>query len=118
MEGNRSVYDTNCSCNKHTEGCVCFSSSKEMNEVEALQEPFLVAEMLNCPCDDPVIADRINYAILKFISSKFRSKRWLKMIFGKKIACAMHGANISTRVSLICNPNNHDLPTNINPRRS
>lgn len=109
MENNRAVYDTTCTCNKNTEGCFCLSDSKEMNRNQADHERILIMEQLNCPCNDPVIAERLNYEILVFLSKKFRSKRWLKMIFGKKLECAMNGINIRTRVSLICN---HYRPPN------
>lgn len=116
MEDKRAVYQTDSNCNQN--GCFSLTSNEQMEPFSSELEPLMVLQSKECFCNDPQIAKRLSNAINQIIEQKFRSKKFLRNVFGKKISCIANGVLIKTKIVLICNPNSNDqIPSNFNPKR-
>ena len=109
----QAAYDTICSCAE--QDCTCGASShrtpypyEDVIEVEdsVIQVKDSVIQV-DCPCRDAGIQERMRRVIERFLTGLFRSKKRLKRIFRKKMACAKHISRIRVRIVLLCNPNLH-----------
>lgn len=116
--------DVDCNC-KAEEGCYCLTAMDESEQYPDLSldtvPDLLITSDTKCSCrSDPKVAERLNRFVTNFLTKKFRSKKWLKSMFKDKVACALSGVYIKTRIILPCNPNsNVPIPkTPVHKRRS
>lgn len=102
------AYEVDCTC-YGKEGCECQAHSlRSQTDSPLPDEPLVLETGGDCVCEDPFILERIRREVEAFVKKKFRSKKWLKSVFGKKRFCADHRTRIKTRVLLTCNPKNNE----------
>ncbi len=110
-ESKSTVVDLDCNCSEW-EGCNCLPNMYEEFTHNVKENPEFSTDQSErkngqCLCNDPRIVLRLTRAVNGFLRKRFRSKKWMNAIFGRKRKMCASKLRFKTRVLLLCNPKSH-----------